>query len=341
VALRKLSKNSKGKLHTLFLRIFTNYLIRLRISFRNAHLSANQKLQLAKREERDLIAKSYQQSYIKPSSGTSSPVPWQQQKKSPAPSVFSREDRAVNASSDLTLALRRMDTMMSEELSKSQFAHDMLRESTEALKQVGESYNSLDSLLSSSKNILGTLLRSQKSDTWYLQSAQTLLIVTIGWLVVRRLLYHPVWYILWIILLPLRLTGGAGYRVFLALRLLGGSNVDLASNSVSNEQILIQSNPATATISGSDAPVINVGNGRSSSARETNAAQDESMTDQVGRIIDESQNNDGTGENAEAVTEDEKPVEEEPVEAERNPKKRMWEEDEEAAKEERRKKDEL
>jgi protein transport protein SEC20 len=69
----------------------------------------------------------------------------------------------------------------------------------------------------------------------------------------------------------------------------------------------------------------------------------ETVSEQVGRVIDDSQNNQRTGQEAvedpvEEVTES---PEEEQAEAHRNPKKRMWEEDKEAAKEAQRAKDEL
>jgi protein transport protein SEC20 len=271
-------------------------------------------------------------------------VPWQQQKKNPAHPVFSREDRAVNASSDLTLALRRMDNMMTEELSKSQFAHDTLQESTAALAQLGETYSVLDTMLSSSKNLLGTLLRSQKSDTWYLETAFYILVTTIGWLVFRRLLYGPLSLVMWLPMLVLRLFGGAWYRVFAAAGLLGGSNVDIGGSSVIDGLTMMHSSSATATIIGSDAPTISVG--QSLSARETDAPRDESMSEQVEQIIDESHNNQASRDNNGEIAEDERLAKQEstnsePVEAAGNPKKRMWEEEKESVLEEQRKKDEL
>ncbi|OAQ98197.1 hypothetical protein LLEC1_02302 [Akanthomyces lecanii] len=62
-------------------------------------------------------------------------------------------------------------------------------------------------MLGKSRELLGTLLRSQKSDTWYLQTAFYMLAVTGAWLVFRRLLYGPVW---WLVLFPLRILLGVG-----------------------------------------------------------------------------------------------------------------------------------
>jgi len=46
-------------------------------------------------------------------------------------------------------------------------------------------------VLKKSRDLLGTLLRSQKSDTWYLETAFYILIATLAWLIFRRILYGP------------------------------------------------------------------------------------------------------------------------------------------------------
>lgn len=76
-------------------------------------------------------------------------------------------------------------------------------QSTAALSSLSESYTDLDSLISSSRNLIGSLLRSRKSDTWYLETAFYILIGTIVWLLFRRILYGPMWWLVW---LPLRLV---------------------------------------------------------------------------------------------------------------------------------------
>jgi protein transport protein SEC20 len=191
-------------------------------------------------------------------------------------------------------------------------------------------------LLNNSKNLLGTLLRSQKSDTWYLETAFYILSATIAWLVFRRLIYGPAWWLVWF---PLKLFVGAWMRVLAAVGVFGGSSVDIGVSSAVGGQTIVHQNPARATVVGSDAPVIHVANDRSSSIRETDSPQDETLTEQVGRIIDDSQADQG-GE-VRGTADDEESTEGEPVEGEKNPKKRMWEEDKEAAKEAQRKKDEL
>ena len=71
-------------------------------------------------------------------------------------------------------------------------------QSTAALSSLSESYSNLDTLLSSSRALVSSLLRSQKSDTWYLETAFYILIGTIIWLVFRRILYGPLWWLVWV-----------------------------------------------------------------------------------------------------------------------------------------------
>ena len=107
----------------------------------------------------------------------------------------------------MTASLRRTHDLIASELGRSEFAHETLTESSAALRQLDDSYGSLDSMLGKSRELLGTLLRSQKSDTWYLQTAFYMLAVTGAWLVFRRLLYGPIW---WLVLFPLRILFGVG-----------------------------------------------------------------------------------------------------------------------------------
>ena len=70
--------------------------------------------------------------------------------------------------------------------------------STEALQSLNESYGILDNLLSSSKTLVSTLVSSQKSDTWYLETAFWILVYTIAWLVFRRIFYGPIRYLIYL-----------------------------------------------------------------------------------------------------------------------------------------------
>lgn len=153
-------------------------------------------------------------------SGTSSPAPESEQvplitrhprhNQYQTSSLSEGDQQTVGASSNVTNALRRTHDLIAAELARSEFAHETLTESSAALKQLNESYTSLDTMLANSKDLLGTLLRSQKSDTWYLQTALYMLMVTGAWLVFRRLLYGPLWWFVW---LPFKIFYGTGTTV--------------------------------------------------------------------------------------------------------------------------------
>ncbi|KAI9802421.1 MAG: hypothetical protein M1825_002805 [Sarcosagium campestre] len=162
-----------------------------RSQFRRAQLAAKRAADTSRRKERELLLSGA-------ASGSSSASGRRRGQEK-----LSHDDLVVAASTDITAALRRTHQMMQTELSRSQFAHDTLQQSTQALASLSESYSSLSSLLTSSRTLLGTLLRSQKSDTWYLESALYILTATVCWLVFRRLLYGPLW---WFVYLPIRLV---------------------------------------------------------------------------------------------------------------------------------------
>jgi protein transport protein SEC20 len=216
--------------------------------------------------------------------------------------------------------------MMASELQRSQFAHDTLKESTAALAQLGETYSTLDTLLSSSKNLLGTLLRSQKSDTWYLETAFYILLATITWLVFRRILYGLMWWLLWF--LPRMFIKGC-LGVLSAFGVMGGKAEVVSSSSVT----VTHSTAGRIGVPSFARPPPGVRVGGGGKGGPMPEGQGESVSEQVGRIVDESNEEQGMGE-------DDTP-DEETAEQPRNFKMRMWEEDKEEAKEKQRKKDEL
>ncbi|KAI9669438.1 MAG: hypothetical protein M1831_000475 [Alyxoria varia] len=130
-----------------------------------------------------------------------------------------QEDLLLSASSDVTSSLKRTHALITSEVSRSQFAHETLETSNAALAELNERYESFDELLSKTKGVLGTLLRSQKSDTWYLETALRILVVTIAWLFFRRICYGLIWYFIW---LPIKILYGALYYVFGGASLLFG-----------------------------------------------------------------------------------------------------------------------
>ncbi|KAI1767669.1 Sec20-domain-containing protein [Hypoxylon sp. FL1150] len=219
-----------------------------RKAFRRAQISAKRNLELVQRQERELLYASFSN----PRSGASSPmIPdgasaasngsaslLPGRRKTRPRSEMSKEEQMLHASSDVTQSMRRTHDLMAAELSKSDFAHSALRESTAALSQLSESYSSLDAMLSSSRALLGTLLKSQKTDTWYLQSAFYLLVVTLCWLVFRRLLWGPTWWLIW---LPLKLIFRTTYTVSSAVvRRRGSQGVESGSEAVSAQPTVSQ-----------------------------------------------------------------------------------------------------
>ncbi|GAW12261.1 hypothetical protein ANO14919_016240 [Xylariales sp. No.14919] len=284
-----------------------------RKSFRKAQITAKSNLQLAQRKERELLYASFSS----PRSGASSPRSTTATTGALAPrrrqltSEMSKEEQMISASHDVTQSLRRTHDMMTAELVKSDFAHNTLKESTEALAHLSENYSSLDTMLSSSRALLGTLLKSQKTDTWYLQSAFYLLAVTVGWLIFRRLLWGPVWWLVW---LPLKLLFRTAVGVSNAVG-LQGSQIQSESESAS-----VGSGPQQAYMNNRGVPTIQVGRPLESQAVES----DGSMIEEVEKIIDESQNGAPASDEdsrEETVLRDRK-VEELP-----NPRKRMMEEE--------------
>ena len=236
-------------------------------------------------------------------------------------STLSEEDQQnVGASSNYTNALRRTHDLIAAELSRSEFAHQTLTESSNALKQLNEKYDSLDTMLAGSKELLGTLLRSQKSDTWYLQTAMYMLMVTAGWLVFRRLLYGPMWWLVW---LPLRLMFGLGTQVGSAVLKERGAPGESGHVDVGQEQ-----NVPIEGLPKNDLPTVRVGQGQRTEDEDTNE-----ILEKVGKIVDAVNEADELGQ----IPKEGDEVEE----AARNTKKRMWEEPEAVVNEDSRPRDEL
>ena len=88
---------------------------RARAQFRKAQLQAKRNEEAAKRKERELLFAGVQEGENPGASG-----------KRKAHEKISTDDLLVNASSDVTAALRRTHQLMQSELSRSQFANDTL-----------------------------------------------------------------------------------------------------------------------------------------------------------------------------------------------------------------------
>lgn len=214
-------------------------------------------------------------------------------------------------------------------------------QSTAALSTLSESYTNLDSLLASSRSLVSSLVHSQKSDTWYLESAFWILVSTIIWLVFRRLIYGPGW---WLLYLPTKLT----WRLTISLIQLFFGSIASVSGAIgiTNQRSVIseiQENFSTSLIlkpsatggppkipQGMSAPSIAVGGGGEGAKTQQNQvpqAVDRSMVEDIGRLAEESRQ--GEGPNAQspgAATQQGTRLRERSIDEPPNPKKRMWEE---------------
>ncbi|OTA07436.1 v-SNARE Sec20 [Trichoderma parareesei] len=261
-----------------------------RASLRKARLFAKANLERARRQERELLVQALAEagSETNTSAGGSAddaqpaaPRPprhnySQQHHHRTLQSSLSEEDRqTVGASSNVTNALRRTHALIAAELTKSEFARQTLSESSAALRKLDESYTSLDGMLASSRDLLGTLLKSQKSDTWYLQTALYMLMVTGAWLVFRRLLYGPLWWLVW---LPLRIMFGVGTKAGSAVMHSRGEPGQQSGTAgmVLDGEIRVDGMPDESL------PTAVVGGER----RVVEEGGDESMVDKVGKIVD-------------------------------------------------------
>lgn len=150
------------------------------------------------------------------------------------------DELLIDAAADLTRGLRQTHEKLVGELSRSVFARQTLADSTAALQELGQRYSGLDDLLSTSKNLVGNLVKSQKTDTWYLETAFYVLCVTLGWLFFRRIVYGPAWYFFW---LPLK---------HLLLRpiywLFSSFGAGIATSAVSSSAAAILSSTATTAL---------------------------------------------------------------------------------------------
>lgn len=182
------------------------------VGFRRAQLAAKTSLEEAQRLERELLVGTYTQSVRDdeyPQTTVMSGRHTQREKASKP--VMSAADKELQASSNVTLSLRRTHALLSGEVSRSQYAQEMLAESTAALGELSGNYADLDGMLKTSRGYLRSLMISQKSDSWYLTTAFWILAATCVWLFYRRFIYGPLMAgIFLFIKLPFRLIRTTG-----------------------------------------------------------------------------------------------------------------------------------
>ncbi|KAF1944105.1 Sec20 domain-containing protein [Clathrospora elynae] len=212
---RDSAKDSERSRLAVLLARLTEDLRSSRSQYRKAQLAAKHNADRAKLKERELLFSNLQ-------SGTSTPTSTYRQRKQQQ--GLSEGEVVAQASSDVTSALRRTHQLMQDELKRSRFAHEQLEQSSAALEDLGEKYTDLNSLLVNSKNLVSTLLKSTKSDTWYLETTFYILITTLIWLIFRRWIYGPLtWFVIW----PLKLF----FRIAFAILPFGAAS-SAASSSV-------------------------------------------------------------------------------------------------------------
>lgn len=184
-----------------------------------------------------------------------------------------------------------------------------LEQSTAAISSLSESYSGLDTLLASSRSLASSLLRSQKSDTWYLETAFYVLTATITWLLFRRILYGPMWWLIW---LPFKFAMKFVFAALGAVGLAKGSTELVSSQAASDISATIQQTAAAVT--GGSVPT-----GSAYWEDKPSAEDEDRLIDQIGKMVDEGK--------LEGFNIDDIPREERQREAElpRNTKKRMFE----------------
>lgn len=231
----------------------------------------------------------------------------------------------------------------------------IIEQSTEALQTLSESYTDLSSLLTNSRSLLSTLVRSQKSDTWYLETAFYILISTIIWLIFRRFLYGPLWWLVWFPLkVFFRVTGSALAEV----GLIGAKHT---SNTVARTSLVTQSSATGAFPtwpSTEEVPRVVVGGGSKNPSDRikiyTSVVSTElTMVEKVTKVVEKSEMSESPSTQISEPAQTTRPhegseveageakVKAEEAEVPRNPKKRMWEENQERQKQEERTRDEL
>ncbi|OAP63612.1 hypothetical protein AYL99_02839 [Fonsecaea erecta] len=184
-----------------------------RASFRKAQLQAKRNADAERRKEREQLFADRKQDGK------------QQARGRPTHEKLTQDELALRAAQDVTIALRRVHNQLEGELSVSQFAQQTLEESQQALDSLTHSYAGTTDLLKASRGFVGQLVRSNKSDTWFLKSSFYILAATICWLFYRRILYGPMMLFIW---WPLRIMWWVTLTSFGALG-LGGKSDDVTS----------------------------------------------------------------------------------------------------------------
>ncbi|KAH5306227.1 hypothetical protein HBI12_164530 [Parastagonospora nodorum] len=331
---RRDSKNEseRSRLAVLLARL-TEDLKSSRAQFRKAQLTAKHNADRAKLKERELLFSNLQ-------SGTSTPSSTYRQRKQAQ--GLSEGEVVAQASSDVTSALRRTHQLMQGELSRSRFAQETLEQSTAALADLGEKYSDLNTLLANSKNLLSTLLKSTKSDTWYLETTFYILITTVVWLIFRRWLYGPLtWFLIW----PLKLVFRIVFGVFGLASASSAATTSVATSSQASTSLIVKPSATGGPPRHKNQPqhYVRVGGGGRGYMHGGDPSPPGSHSQQIGKMAEQKKQQQEEVPDHPQFREQRQEEEEGPVrrgdgtilkesDKPRNPKKKMWEEDKEREK---------
>lgn len=320
-----------------------------RSHFRRAQLNAKKASEAAKRKERELVLATLSNPEPVPQTNGNRTGDLFAGRRTPQPKQRgTKEEQEVDASTSVTTALRRTHDLLSTELSRSLFAQETFDQSTAALAELGEKYDSLDSVLKNSRELLGTLLRSQKSDTWYLETAFYILITTLVWLIFRRILLWPfirlpIFLFRWILWKPI------WWFLYLTGVVTTGTTAaqGTVARSSTRAPLIVQPSAAKGSIprfeegmaeklrQGGGVPV-GAGGSQAKEGREN--VLDGEMSERIGRMAEERQKQQEGGEKKEVKRGDGTVLQERESEPP-NPRKKMFEADVEDAKQRERQQD--
>lgn len=207
----------------------------------------------------------------------------------------SQKELLVSASSDVTAALRRTQQLLQGELSKSRFASETLAESGEALRELTARYSVFDDALLKSRALIRDLVKKNKSDRWYYETAIRILLATLLWIVVRRLFWGPLWLV---VVWPVRTLWWAGAAAVglgssgsgsAGSAVVGQSVYSSSSASSSAAEVAAAATVTTAVfVTATPVPEKEAGPEAAAAAAAADEAGDDrqSMSEVVGKIID-------------------------------------------------------
>ncbi|EXJ74098.1 uncharacterized protein A1O5_02392 [Cladophialophora psammophila CBS 110553] len=285
-----------------------------RASFRKAQLQAKRNADAEKRKEREQLFADRKQDGK------------QQARGRPTHEKLTQDELALRAAEDVTIALRRVHNQLEGELSVSQFAQQTLEESQQALDSLTQSYAGTTDLLKASRGFVGQLVRSNKSDTWFLKSSFYILAATICWLFYRRILYGPLMLFIW---WPLRMMWWVTLTSLGAVGLGGRSDITASPAPVPSLTVSVPGMNARGMPTHSSnihfksmALPAKGGGGRGPPPQIPQESPPEDATDsmieKIGRMMEDQ------GTNVDDITEEERRAQQEQP---RNTKKRMMEVD--------------